>query len=137
MLIQPDELVRLRLFLRDKSVPFTFDDDDIDVLYAEAGTVEGAIFMGWLLKAADASDQNVSESIGNTSESFGQPSETFRICMSQANYWKNRDEELNGADWGVGRWMQIEPDTATLVAELLDSRNALESYLVETGDLSA
>lgn len=132
MALTQEQNAQVRLYLREKTED-TFTDEDLDAFYDTAGTIEGALFLGWMMKAADAADATISKRIGNTSESYGQPTETFRICMSQANYWKGKDDQNNGSDWSAGRWMEIVPDGSTIVSELLEQREVLESFLETAG----
>lgn len=127
-----DQNATVRLFLREKTEG-TFTDEDLDAFFTVAETIEGTLFLGWMMKAADAADASISKRIGNTSESYGQPTETYRICMSQANYWKSKDDQINGSDWSAGRWMEIVPDGSTIVSELLEQREVLESFLETAG----
>lgn len=106
-----EELVRL--YLRDPAgTDETFSDAEITELLAITGTVEGATALGWLLKAGDAANESVSQSVGNTSESWGQPTETYKICMRMYEYWTQKDiTENGGSDWAAGAWMELVPDT--------------------------
>ncbi len=104
-----DELVRL--YLRDTTLPQRFTDPEITELLNSETTVEGATALGWLLTAADAADESVSQSVGNTSESWGQPTETFKISMRMYEYWRQKDEVENGTDWSIPQFFQMVPDT--------------------------
>ena len=108
----PEDLVRL--YLRDSDTtpptPQRFTDAEITELLHSETTVEGATSLGWLLTAADANDESVSQSVGNTSESWGQPTETFKISMRMYEYWRQKDEVANGTDWSVPQWFQLVPD---------------------------
>ncbi len=104
-----DELVRL--YLRDTTLPQRFTDPEITELLNSETTVEGATALGWLLTAADANDESVSQSVGNTSESWGQPTETFKISMRMYEYWLQKDQVRNGVDTSIPKWYQLVPDT--------------------------
>ncbi len=101
----------VRLYLRDTTAPLRFTDEEITELLLSEDTVEGATALGWLLTAADASDESVSQSVGNTSESWGQPTETFKISMRMYEFWRQKDEVLHGTDWSVPQFFQMVPDT--------------------------
>lgn len=104
-----DELVRL--YLRDTLAPQRFTDAEITQLLLSETSVEGATALGWLLTAADANDESVSQSVGNTSESWGQPTETFKISMRMYEYWRQKDQVVNGTDTSIPKWFQLVPDT--------------------------
>ncbi len=136
-----DELVRL--YLRDTTPPQRFTDVEITELLNSETTVEGATSLGWLLTAADANDESVSQSVGNTSESWGQPTETFKISMRMYEFWKQKDQVINGTDTSIPQWFQLVPDTmdgrttartihkdrdyGSLVARLVEHQAFLES----------
>ncbi len=101
----------VRLYLRDVSTPQRFTDGEVDQLLATETTVEGATALGWLLTAADANDESVSQSVGNTSESWGQPTETFKISMRMYEFWRQKDQVLNGKDWSTPQFFEAIPDT--------------------------
>lgn len=101
----------VRLYLRDTSTPQRFSDDEITQLLETEITVEGATALGWLLTAADANDESVSQSVGNTSESWGQPTETFKISMRMYEFWRQKDAVINGKDWSTPQFFEAIPDT--------------------------
>ncbi len=108
MPLDDDGLVRL--YLRDTTAPQRFTDEEITELLLSETTVEGATSLGWLLTAADANDESVSQSVGNTSESWGQPTETFKISMRMYEFWKQKDQVANGTDTSIPKWYQLVPD---------------------------
>lgn len=116
----------LRLYLRDQGTTDPrFSDQDLQALLDSAGTTEGAASMGWLLTAADSGDASVSQSVGNTSESWGQPTERYKVAMRMSEYWRSKDEELNGTnDYSVGLWWEMVPDDA-------DGYGTITSLLIE------
>jgi hypothetical protein len=121
----------LRLYLRDQSDDPRFSDEDLQFLLDGAGTTEGACALGWLLVAAEAGENPVSQSVGNTSESWGQPTEVFKVAMRMHEYWDTRDQVLNGgSDWAAGGWMELVPDpeSGTIVSRLVEHQEFLLEY---------
>lgn len=104
-------LETMRLYLRDQSTQPRFSDEDLQLLHDNATTLEGAVAMGWLLMAADSSEDPVSQSIGNTSESWGQVTERYKVAKAMYDHWTRRDKELNGDDsMTLGLWWRLVPD---------------------------
>ena len=122
-----DTIATMRLYLRDQGDVCRFSDEDLQALYDQATTMEGSVAIGWLLTAAEAGDEFVSESVGNTSASWGQPTERYKIALNMHNYWHNKDKELNGADSAAGLWLEMVPDvkSGTVVSRLMEHQQFL------------
>lgn len=112
-----NETERIRLYLRDPADNPRFTDEEINQLYIEQGSVEGATALGWLLIASELMDASTSESIGNTSETKGQPTERYKVAMAMHQYWKS------SIPAGGARWFSMVPDwdngAGGIVAELM------------------
>lgn len=124
-------LETLRLYLRDQATTPRFSDEDLQFLLDSAGTTEGACALGWLLTAAEAGENPVSQSVGNTSESWGQPTEVYKVAMRMHDYWDTRDQVLNGgSDWSAGAWFEGVPDvdSGTIVSRLVQHQQFLLDY---------
>jgi len=124
-------IATMRLYLRDTGDPCRFSDEELQALYDQAGTIEGATAMGWLLTASETGGDPVSQSVGNTSESWGQPTEKYKVAIRMWKFWLDKDKEANGTDTGsVGVWMELVPDdangTGTLVARLMEHQKSMQ-----------
>lgn len=126
-----DDITRMRLYLRDATDPYRYTDEELQFLLDTSNTFEGSVAMGWLLTAADALEDPVSQSIGNTSESWGQATERYKIAMAMHNYWTRKDEEINGDDsMRVGLWWEIVPaETGGIVGRLFAHQDRMESLV--------
>ncbi len=122
------DLDRLRLYLRDRKVPGGaspyFHDDELVQIVSETASVEEAAAMGWLLKAAGASDSPTTITIGQMSETRGQASESFNICMKMHSYWLKK----SAPDSGTAKWLRMLPAEGTMVGDLMDSIDAIEAF---------
>lgn len=129
----------MRLYLRDQGTEdeIRFSDEDLQALYDQATTIEGATALGWLLTAAESGGDPVSQSVGNTSESWGQPTEKYKVAMRMYGFWDDRDMVNNGSnDNAAGLWMELVPDeadgTGTLVARLIAHQQFIQDYFAVT-----
>lgn len=123
-----NNIATMRLYLRDQGDENRFSDEDLQTLFDQAITIEGAVAIGWLLTAAESGDEFVSESVGNTSASWGQPTERYKIALNMHNYWRNKDKELNGtSDTAAGLWLEMVPDVSsgTVVSRLIEHQKFL------------
>lgn len=132
---------QVRLYLRDQ-VPANgdprFSDEDItELMKLNNDSVYGATALGWLLKAAELTDAEVSASIGNTSESYGQPTERYKVAMAMHRYWKSKYDDEQGADYAAGLWFELVPDfaegTGGVVAEIMRHDQWLRDEWTYTG----
>jgi len=131
------EKLRLRLYLRDSiksGRPVFFTDEEIEELLSETASIEEAVSLGWLLKAASAADNPTTVTIGQVSETKAQATETFNICTKMHHYWDRKAQEVSGSSKGVGRWLEVQPDTG-FIADQLDTIKLLEDYW-EQNDIS-
>lgn len=121
---------RLRFYLRDREREI-FRDDEIDLLLSDTTSLESAAALGWLIKAASASDSPVSGKFGDVQETYGTVTESYSVAIAQHNYWRKQSGD------GVARWFELVPgDDSTLIAHLHSINKYLEDNLLDYNVMS-